>query len=175
MKLKAVGLMTLVSVLGFTAGNANAGIIWDLYAGATVGGGAATVFADGHNDTNSAFSAGAMFGVDLPLLRFEAEYNYLSADDFSANIAMANAYFKMPSTVIMPYAGVGIGAAFGGDVDNGTPAYQGMIGVTFDMPVLPIKFDVEGRAVYIPDVVETVNNKPDVLHYDLRLKLRYVF
>lgn len=175
---KLTGVVTLASLLGF-ASNANAGVVWDLYAGATVGAGAATVFADGDSETNAAQSYGLAFGVDIPLLRFEAEYNYLNDDEAKMHLGMINAYFKMPSTVIMPYAGVGVGTIFGGDFGDfdikTKPAYQGMLGITFDMPVFPFKFDVEGRVLYAADVVKVAGIKPDILHYDLRLKLRYVF
>lgn len=178
MKLKTAGLLTAATIFGFSA-NANAGLVWDLYAGATVGAGAVTTFADDENHTDAAQSYGAMFGIDLPLLRFEAEYNYLNDDKATMHLGMINAYFKMPSTIIMPYAGVGVGTIFGGDFGNfdikSRPAYQGMLGITFDMPVLPLKFDVEGRVLYAADVVKVANFEPDILHYDLRLKLRYVF
>jgi hypothetical protein len=175
---KLTGIVTLASVLGFVS-DASAGVAWDLYAGATVGAGAATAFVTGERDTDMAQSYGAMFGVDIPLLRFEAEYNFMNDDNVKMHLGMVNAFFKMPSTVIKPYAGVGVGTIFSGDfggLDIKTkPAYQGMLGLTVDMPVLPVKFDVEGRVLYSANVIKVNNINPDVLHYDLRLKLRYVF
>jgi len=174
-------VLTSVLALAITAGAANAGTIIDIYAGATVGGGAATVFADGKYNTDAAQSYGLMAGIDMPLLRFEAEYNYLNLDGANLNVGMVNAYFKMPATVILPYAGLGIGSIFGGNADglrvSTTPAYQGMLGASFDIAVLPLKFDIEGRAMYSPNLytIPETNIKPDLLHYDLRLKVRYVF
>ena len=86
----------------------------------------------------------------------------------------------MPSTVIKPYLGIGLGTVFNGDVDDtfnirNEAAYQGRLGLTFDIPVIPFNVDVEGRVLYAPDVFKTADAKPDLLHYDLRLKLRYVF
>ncbi len=179
MKLKTS--IILCSVLAGTAAPAVANPIWDLYAGASIGIGAQTVFYDGDKDTNSAQSFGAVLGIDIPLLRIEAEYNYLNESDSRAQLALVDAYFKIPSAVITPYIGAGIGMMFEGKNDAANikfdkkTAYQGMIGITLDVPVLPFKFDIEGRALYIPDVVKVAGEKPDVLHYDARAKIRYVF
>jgi len=165
--------------MGFAA-NANAGMLVDLYAGGTFGSGGMTVFNDKDKISDTSTSYGAVFGIDIPVVRVEAEYNYLNGKDVNMSLGMLNAYLKMPATVIKPYLGVGVGTAFGGkyadtiDIDT-TAAYQGMLGITFDLPQLPVKFDVEGRAVYVPDIIEVMTIKPDMLNYDLRLKVRYVF
>ena len=102
---------------------------------------------------------------------------------------MLNLYAKMPSTVILPYIGAGIGMAFGGKqeiTENGvktkysidsTAAYQAMLGATIDILKLPIKFDVEGRVLYAPDIykIEATNTTPDMLQYGVRAKVRYIF
>ena len=179
MKLKTTGLLTLVSVLGFAA-NANAGVVMDMYAGATIGAGGLTVMSDGSNFSDSASSFGAMFGIDIPVLRAEVEYNHLSNSDLKMDLAMVNGYLKMPSTVIKPYIGVGVGSVFNGKIENtvdisSAPAYQGMVGVTFDIPAAPIKIDAEGRVLYVPDFIEFYSIESDLLNYDFRIKLRYVF
>jgi len=165
------------------AGTASANPIIDVYMGGMFGAGGNSVYYDGHHKNYSAQSYGALFGIDIPLLRVEAEYNHIMNDDFSTNDAMLNAYFKMLSTMIHPYFGVGVGSVFGGhtDINNvkydikSTVAYQGMLGLTFDILAVPLKFDVEGRALYAPNFMEVANKKPDLLQYDARLKLRYVF
>jgi hypothetical protein len=87
----------------------------------------------------------------------------------------------MPSTVVKPYLGIGVGMEFGGKNDkysvdfDTSAAYQGIFGATIDTPALPIKFDIEGRAVYIPDIAKVGDARPDVLHYEGRVKVRYVF
>ncbi len=179
MKLKTSIILSTTAMALSTPVFANP--IWDLYAGATVGAGAQTVFADDHDATNAAQSFGAMFGVDIPAFRIEAEYNYLNETDTYAHLALVNAYFKMPSTVIKPYLGLGVGIMMNGknekyDVKfDTTPAYQGMLGVTLDVPRLPFKFDVEGRAIYMPDVYKMADIEPDILHYEARVKIRYIF
>lgn len=173
MKTKFIGFLTAATIFGF-ASNANAATAFDFYAGASLGAGGATVFADGGNNTDSGMSGGAMVGLDIPLFRIEAEYNYLSDADLSANAAMANVYFKMPSIAIHPYMGLGLGTVFGGDVDSATAAYQGMLGLTFDLP-LDLKADLEARALYAPNFVKTGGSEPDLLHYEARVKLRFVF
>lgn len=85
--------------------------------------------------------------------------------------------------MIHPYVGVGVGSIFGGSYNpadvkydiKSTVAYQGMLGLTFDILALPIKFDVEGRALYAPNFAEIGTDKPDLFQYDARLKLRYIF
>ncbi len=179
MKLKTS--IILCSVIATTTVPAISAPIWDMYAGLTIGAGAQTVFVGDNNKTNAAQSFGGVFGVDIPAFRFEAEYNYLNESDIRANIGMLNAYFKMPSTVIKPYMGIGVGMMFGGknsaaDVKfDTTAAYQAMLGVTLDVAALPFKFDVEARALYMPDVAKVESEKPDILHYDARLKIRYLF
>ena len=173
----------VAGILATLTGVASANPVMDVYLGGTVGGGAATVFMDDDSKTQGAQSFGAIFGIDIPLLRVEAEYNYLTNEKFSTNDAMLNAYFKMLSTMIHPYIGVGVGSVFGGEADYGVKkydikssvAYQGMLGLTFDIFAIPVNFDVEGRVLYAPDFVEIGKEKPDFMQYDARVKLRYVF
>lgn len=178
MKLKYAGFATVAAIL-FSSQSANANLLFDIYGGVAVGAGGMAIFADNDNHSDSAQSYGAVVGIDIPVLRFELEYDYLTNPDSDIHLGMLNAYFKMPSTVIHPYAGVGVGSAFSGNLYNTdintVAAYQGMLGVTFDVPALPIKIDAEGRALYAPNVYEIENIKPDILQYDLRVKLRYVF
>lgn len=179
MKLKYAGILTVVSIL-FADTSANAGALFDVYAGATIGVGAATMFADDKDVTHSAQSYGAVVGLDIPVFRFELEYDYLQADSIEMHLGMINAYAKMPLPVVKPYLGVGVGNVFSGkdndfvDIDS-VIAYQGMLGVTFDIPVLPIDVDVEGRVLYAADIYDVAGIKPDFLQYEGRLKLRYVF
>ncbi len=166
-----------------TIGAASANPVIDVYVGGSFGAGGSTIYNDGHHKNYSGQSFGGIFGIDIPLLRVEAEYNHLTNDKFSTNDAMLNAYFKMLSTMIHPYVGVGVGSVFGGSYSSdlikydikSTVAYQGMLGLTFDILAMPLKFDVEGRALYAPNFMEIGTDKPDFLQYDARLKLRYVF
>ena len=180
MKLKTSFILcSIIAMMSSPVCAANA--VWDLYAGASIGVGAETIFADDDNDTKATQSFGAMFGIDLPAFRVEVEYNRLSNSDNYTNLAIANLYFKMPATVIKPYVGLGAGIMFGGenekyDVDlKTTGAYQGMVGVTLGVPSLPFKFDIEGRVLYLPDVAKFAGIEPDILHYDARVKIRYLF
>lgn len=181
MKLNSKIFLSSILAAGMVV-SANANPVVDVYAGAMFGAGGATIYNNTHNNVSSE-SFGALLGVDIPLLRVEAEYNHITNDKFSTNDAMLNAYFKMLSTMIHPYVGVGVGSIFGGSYNpatikydvKSTVAYQGMLGLTFDILALPIKFDVEGRALYAPNFVEVGTEKPDLFQYDARLKLRYVF
>ena len=180
MKLKTS--IILCSLTAAATMPAMANPVWDLYAGVSVGAGAQTMFGDGRNETNTSQSFGAMFGLDVPLFRTELEYTYIGESNSHASIGFINAYFKMPSTMIRPYLGLGIGLMFNGEENerynkkfDTKPGYQGMLGVTIDVPKLPFKFDVEAHAIYIPDVLRFADERPDIFHYEAKIKLRYIF
>ncbi|MBQ3784785.1 MAG: hypothetical protein II843_00110 [Alphaproteobacteria bacterium] len=188
MKINSISLISLVSTLTF-ASAANAGVVADFYIGGMAGVGGQTMFADHKNETDSAGVFGAIAGMDLPVFRVEAEYDYFTASGFDTNAAMANLYAKIPSTVILPYIGGGIGMVFGGDHEitkddiklknsiDSTVAYQAMLGATIDVLALPIKFDVEGRVLYAPNIyeIDASGSTPDMLQYNIRAKVRYIF
>ena len=177
MKLKYIAAF-IVAFIAFDT-KANANFIFDPYVGATVGFGGQTIFANDNDTSNTAQSYGAVIGLDIPILRIEAEYDYINTEITSLNLGIINLYAKIPSLIIQPYIGVGIGGTFDSKydeakVDNGE-AFQSMLGLTFDIPVLPIKIDAEARALYIPNFYDINDVKTDLLNYDLRLKLRYIF
>ena len=180
MKLKTSVFLCL-GAAAVISGSANAEFLWDMYTGVSMGIGAQTVFQPGRDDTHSAQSFGALFGADIPFVRTELEYDYLHEYDSRAHLGMFNAYFKIPELVIKPYVGGGVGFMFAGrdsehDIKfDTTMAYQAMLGVTLDVPKLPFKFDVEGRALYVPDICTRDGGTPDLLHYEARFKLRYMF
>jgi opacity protein-like surface antigen len=161
----------------------------DFYVGGMVGAGGQTLFASHHNETDPSRLIGAVAGMDLPIFRIEGEYDYFSSKDLNTNAAMVNLYAKMPSTIILPYIGAGVGVMFGGDhtiTESGvkteyniesTSAYQAMLGATIDVLKLPIKFDIEGRVLYAPDIytVPETGASPDMLQYNARVKMRYIF
>jgi len=188
MKINSISLISVASLLTY-ASAANASTLADFYIGGMVGAGGQTLFADHHNETDSSQLFGAILGVDIPVFRLEGEYDYLHSNNLSTNAAMLNVYGKIPSTVILPYIGAGIGMVFGGDqtINNegiktkygieSTAAYQAMLGATIDILSLPIKFDVDGRVLYAPDIYEVpvVGTTPDLLEYNVRVKMRYIF
>ena len=183
MKIKSLGILTIASLM-MVAGNANANMLFDIYAGGTFGIGGYALYSDGEHDTYSSQSYGAVLGMDIPLFRIELEYNFINGDEVSANLGMVNAYFKLPTPVVKPYIGAGIGTTFSSkyepenapkiDIDD-TMAYQGMLGITLDLPVIPFNVDVEGRVLYAPDMFQVANHDTDMLQYEGRVKLRYVF
>ncbi len=183
MNIKSFGILTAATIM-LSAGAANANLLFDIYAGATYGIGGYTMFADDNDISKSSQSYGAVLGMDIPMFRVELEYNYLDSDAITANLGMVNAYFKVPTPVVKPYIGVGIGSTFDSkyepkntaaiDIED-TLAYQGMLGITLDVPVIPFNIDVEGRVLYAPDIFNAMDIKPDLLQYEGRVKLRYVF
>lgn len=188
MKINSISLISLVSMLT-CASAANAGVVADFYIGGMAGVGGQTMFADHKNETDASRVFGAIAGMDLPIFRIEGEYDYFASSDLDTNAAMLNLYAKLPSTVILPYIGGGIGMVFGGDytvtesgikteynVDT-TAAYQAMLGATIDVLAIPLKFDVEGRVLYAPDLftVTGTDTKPDMLQYNIRAKVRFIF
>ncbi len=160
-----------IALATFCCSNLHAGMIMDFYAGGSLGLGRENVFVDDQTVSASVWSLGAMAGIDIPLVRAEVEYNYLTTNnnsDFHA--VMLNGYFKIPSVLVKPYIGAGIGSIVGGDAEK-VPAYQGMLGASLDIPVLPFLVDVEGRVMY----ANNFNHSADLLHYEGRVKLRYIF
>lgn len=188
MKINSISLISILSTLACIS-NASANTVADFYIGGMAGAGGQTMFADGKNHTDTVGVFGAVAGIDMPVFRFEAEYDYFTSADLDTNAGLINFYAKMPSTVIMPYIGGGIGMMFGGDATasaNGTKsdysiktsaAYQAMLGATIDVATLPIKIDIEGRVLYAPNIytIDTTDVKPDMLQYNLRAKVRYIF
>lgn len=186
MKINSLYLISVASVLSCIA-NANAGVMADFYVGGMVGVGGQALFTGNKNETSVSQMFGGVAGMDLPIFRVEGEYNYLTSSDIKTNAAMVNLYAKMPSTVILPYFGAGIGAVFGGNHTvnadntetkhniNSTAAYQAMLGATVDVLKLPLKFDIEGRVLYAPDIYKFENTAPDLLEYGVRVKMRYIF
>ena len=182
MKTKTLGFLTTAAIM-LTAGVANANLLFDVYAGGTFRIGGYTLFAD-KNESFSSTTYGAVLGMDIPMFRIELEYNYLDSDDATLNMGFVNGYFKLPTPVVKPYIGAGIGTTFSSeftpvahttiDIDD-TIVYQGMLGVTLDIPVVPFNIDVEGRVIYASDLIEYMNDTADVLQYEGRVKLRYVF
>jgi opacity protein-like surface antigen len=174
MNMKKSALCAMLPVL--FAGAANAAPL-DFYVGATGGIGREAYFENGNTNRESAVSYGAMFGIDVPFIRAELEYNRLDTKGFDTNAAMANVYFKMLPAMIIPYVGIGAGAHFGGDVKDinisakSSWAAQGMLGVTFEVPATSLKIDAEARAIYMAEILQDI----DELHYDARVKVRYVF
>lgn len=184
MKINSISLISIISTLACVSA-ANAGVVADFYVGGMVGVGGQTMFADHKNDTDASTVFGAIAGMDLPVFRVEAEYDYFKSKNLDTNAAMVNLYAKMPSTIILPYIGGGIGMVFSGDqtIENtkfdikSNAAYQAMLGATIDILAVPLKFDVEGRVLYAPDVYEITgtDTSPDMLQYQIRAKARYIF
>lgn len=195
MKLKYTAILSAATLI-VAAANANAGVAFDLYAGATAGFGRQIVHVD-NADTlkGSARSFGAVAGIDIPFIRLEAEYDYLDATlkhhssetyDSGISIGMLNAYVKTPGLgVIMPYIGGGIGVVWNVDIqdmplkykESSKPVYQGMLGMTLNIPALPFKIDLEGRLLYTSKLIDiaAINTSASATHYDARVKLRYIF
>lgn len=183
MKIKSFAFFSVIVAL-ICCNKANANPLIDVYVGGMYAVGGNTLIADDTDVSKSVSSYGAVFGMDIPLFRLELEYDYIDSDKITTNLGMLNAYFKMPTPMVKPYIGAGIGMTFDGNyayadkIDFDTDdvvAYQGMIGVTLNLPVLPFNVDVEGRVLYAPDMIDVLNNNIDMLQYDGRLKLRYVF
>ena len=188
MKKTSLFVISTISTLSL-ASVANAGVMADFYIGGMVGAGGQTLFTKDSHENSASRLLGAIVGVDIPVVRAELEYNYLDSSELNANAAMINIYAKMPSTIIKPYIGGGFGMLFGGEHEftknnieykyniNSTTAYQAMLGATVDILAVPLKFDIEGRALYAPDIykIKTNDITPDLLEYNVRVKMRYIF
>lgn len=185
MKLNYKSILT-AAALTIAGTNANAGMLYDIYAGGTVGIGSTIMMIDNnghhHNGDHMAQSYGAVFGIDLPVVRFEAEYDLLDSKRLDMQTLTGNAYVKLPGLVVVsPYIGVGVGVML--DANNNynnikldsAMAYQGMLGATLDIPAIPFKIDIEGRTIFVPELYSKDSIEIDAIHYDARIKLRYIF
>jgi len=179
MNLKTLLPTTILSI-GLLS-TANAGWVVSPYAGVSAGVGRETVYSGDTSATVKSNSYGAMLGLDLPIISVEGEYNYLDTKGMEANAAMVNLYLKIPSVIVKPYIGGGFGTLFGiKDTETNASlgsaaAYQGMVGATIDILKLPIKPMIEARVLYAPDIADYGFAKPDLLVYDVRLKIKYAF
>ncbi|MDR1826075.1 MAG: hypothetical protein LBQ49_00095 [Rickettsiales bacterium] len=178
----------LSSLFVFNFSLLQAGMIVDFYVGgvASVGNNIAfSVPAEG-NIKKSANSFGAVAGVDLPIIRVEGEYGFLTSKTIDLHVGMVNGYIKLfPTPIVKPYIGLGVGRVLGGSVDGGADinsamGYQAMAGLQFSIPMTPLFFDIEGRVFYADDVA-TVSIPPlaekDIgfAQYDIRGKIRIAF
>ena len=187
MKLNYTSILT-AAILMVSGANANAGVAFDLYAGATAGIGGQRFTVDDTTKKYSAQSYGAVAGIDIPFVRAEVEYDFMHGEKIDIQTGFFNAYIKMPGFVVLtPYVGGGIGMIWKVDIDDSLPigkyqesgkaAYQGMLGATIDVPTMPIKVDVEGRIMYAPKLVDitAMDKSASGTQYDARVKLRYIF
>ena len=94
MKLNSVAFLITAAII-LSVGNANANLLFDIYAGGVRGFGASGKFIDTSYDEHSAESYGAVFGIDIPMFRIEAEYNYLNEYDTTINLGMFPSHIKL--------------------------------------------------------------------------------
>jgi opacity protein-like surface antigen len=154
----------------------------DIYTGVMVGQG--TAFADDYAHGGGSF--GGMLGISVSTFRGEIEYNYIYGrrsagkvfaydSKIKAHSGMLNGYILMPTPMIKPYIGAGIGSVFAGEISNQdiSPrmAYQGMVGLQLKVPFLPLFADVETRVLYSGRVTQDYS----LTQWDGRLKVRYAF
>ncbi|MCL2338967.1 MAG: porin family protein [Proteobacteria bacterium] len=177
-KTKLCALCAVICALCATGARAD---VVDFYMGGGIGAG--TVYSDTVNRFSTTSYAAAL-GIDAPIIRAEAEYNYIAGsragNSFNKNIGMLNGYVKvLPTPIIKPYIGAGVGYMFGGRISgrlNSTlrsdPAYAGMAGVQIKIPFIGIYVDVEGRVMYAPDAFP---NRANMIMPEARIKLRYIF
>ncbi len=175
---KTLGLLVIAGGL-FAVSNANA-TLFDPYIGGAIQFNKAKAYGDpsdvSFNKIKGAYSG--FIGFNLPIIRAEVEYNYFQVKEKNSEAldqhnVMANAYLK-PFAIpfVKPYIGAGVGMNFAGDIDNSAAA-QAMLGVSLDLPAMPLAFDLEYRATYSFDVFE--NGDYDLLSYGPRAKFRYSF
>lgn len=188
---KIVLISCLLSLVSF-----GAHAVVDVYVGATASAGSIATYVPNDNSMNvSGFSKddimkssgtfGAVVGINIPVVRFEAEYGYLTSTNMNLNVGMINGYLKLlPTPVVKPYVGFGLGKVMGGkirgliqDSPDASMPIQGMLGLQIELPALPIGIDVEARAMYVERIytMPIVNRDIGVLQGDLRVKLRYIF
>jgi hypothetical protein len=173
-----------LAVLGaaFAASNADAFVV-DPYLGVSAGLWGEVKPEGGESLSMNTF--GAQFGLDIPFVRGEVEYNYVSTSELTTNAWFINAYLKpMPGLPIFtPYIGGGIGSLFGTKLDimpsldfDAAAAYQGMIGTDVSILAIPVDFTAEFRVVYSPELkAEKFGALEDLVITEFRVKASYQF
>ena len=161
----------------------------DIYAGLELSAGQNIAFIPSNSVTGSsdeisksANSYGMFFGVEMPAIRVELEYQYLNSKSVDLNALMLNGYYKfLPGPMVSPYIGAGVGTAFSGnygdEATDTSTAFQAMLGLQVSFPTTPIYLDIEARGFYANDIYEipTTDKTIGFLQYDVRAKLRYLF
>ncbi len=176
--------LSLVFLLGFLGFSVSASA--DFYAGAGIGGS----FNDGSVKTNNVksdfknspiYSVFGGYELPLPLLDIRGEVEYLHARpevkagrDRKLDALMVNAIGVIPLVpLIDPYVGVGIGRARFDHTNSF--AVQGILGVEYELPALPVTVGGEYRYFKINEATGKVHS-PSKYHTNiLMLKLKYLF
>lgn len=159
-----------------------AGLYGQLGVGASFNDGSITRDALETSYKNSPIYSGAV-GYELPVPfispRVEAEYLHISADakhgeKAKFDGAFLNGYATIPFIpVVDPYVGAGIGMSRFDH--NNTSAFQGMAGLDFSIPTLPITLSAEYRYLKVNEVGGKWDS-PSKFHSNiLMLKARYSF
>jgi len=157
--------------------------VFDFYIGGTASIGDSIAYRPGtHNLESAGRSFGAIMGLDIPVARFEAEYNYITAGDIDLHALLGNLYVKiLPIPIVKPYIAGGVGRVFSGHADGvavrNSMAYQAMLGITVDIPIMSVAMDIEGRVFYADNIyaMPVIERGVGFLQYDLRAKLKYMF
>lgn len=162
--------------------NAKAGIYGSIGAGISLNDGSAvhdSVMSDYKNTPVYAFALG--YELPFPLLDARGEVEYLRirpnakyGSDSKIDAAFINGYADIPLIPIVdPYVGIGIGyARF--DHTN-TPALQGMAGLEYEIPVLPLTIGAEYRYMKVNETGGKWDS-PSKFHTNIfMLKARYSF
>ena len=132
---------------------------------------------------------GLGLGYDLPVLPFRGEIEYVRATndinrtlasllnpnfspkDITLEAVTANIYARVP--IFGVYAGIGGGQ---GRLRGKTiPVYQGMVGIEFGVPVLPMHIGFEYRRVQAGQDAKTLNSKYEFKSNSVMLRARIGF
>ncbi len=184
-KILATGLMACAIGIYATPSKA---LIFDPYVGGGIGIGQTSLFdiGDGFDsELNSTMTYSGFIGAEILIFRAELEYDYIKSSMTELQTVMANAYISMPTPVIKPYFGLGLGVITDGkvgenlnyNVDTNKSLYQIMAGLAFDLPAVPFVFDVEARIKGSNNMYYSslTNDYPNLYQMELRGKVRYMF
>lgn len=177
--MKFIYTAILTGAITMIAGAANANMLFDIYAGGFAGYGGNITLTKLETDDLQSMSYGGFVGISLPIVRLEAEYDYFTMSDNPIQLGMVNVYAGMPSVFIKPYLGAGVGLLFAGNIEgvnaDSDMAYQGMFGLSFSIPKIPIVADAELRAIYTSVDYSPSRTTTHSVNYEGRIKLRYTF
>lgn len=160
--------LAAVAALLFSASAARADFYLSAGAGLNINGSDLKTFTD-KDELKSRYDDSPIYslalGYDIPVIPVRVEIEgfrtesdvsapvkinnqwMLVNDTMTVNAAMANAYVRVP--IFGLYAGVGVG--YGKVEGQKTSLYQGMIGLEYGLPVVPLHFAIEYRHIQAVD------------------------
>ncbi len=175
-------LYTLFCMTAMGISSANADFYASIGAGASLNEGSVT-YEDALQDYKNTpvYAAAVGYELPLPILDVRAEVEYLRirpevkhGSDSKFDGVFLNGYADVPLIpVVDPYVGAGIG--YTRFEHNNSTAYQGMLGVEYEVPFMPVSLAGEYRYMKVTEAGGKWDSNAKFHSNILMIKARYSF